>query len=129
MIRNVSSWLTSLPRHTKQIVMMVTDAIGVPLGMWIAFSVRLGEVFPDVSPFYMTFIAAPIVVIIAFIYFDLYRTIIRYMDAETNWIIFKAVTISTLIIALFVLLSGGGLQGFPRSVLFSHHSAHRLVGR
>ncbi len=114
----VAEWFLQLPRYVKRLVVLLTDFLILPLGIWIAFSLRLGEFFIPVNRWedarYL-FVLAPVVAFPVFIKFGLYRSVIRYLGFDAVWAISKAVTLYTLVFGVLILLSG--FSGIPRSVL------------
>ena len=106
--------LEKLPRNAKRLLMLITDLIIMPLALWSAFSLRLGTVTPDVSHFWWMFPLAPLLSIPLFIKLGLYHAIVRFMGTHAMYAVLKGVTLSTLLLATIVLLSG--VKGVPRSV-------------
>ncbi len=110
--------LFNLPRNSKRAIVLVVDAIMLPLAFWIAMSLRLGEPFvptgyrEDVVYF---FFVVPVIAIPIFIKLGLYRAIIRYVGLVAIWTVIKGVTLYSLVFGAVILLSG--IPGVPRSVL------------
>ena len=105
------------PRAGKQLLMAAIDILIVLTGLWLSFTLRLGEIYFPPSSVISLFLIAPAVAIPVFIYFDLYRSLIRYMSFHGIWAIAKAVTLYSLIWGTLVMLSGVGPEGVPRSVI------------
>ncbi len=103
-----------LSRETKKLIMLTFDMVMIPLALWSAFVLRLGEMFPDVSAFWWMFPLAPLLCIPFFVRLGLYRAVIRFMGSHAVFAVLKGVTLSTLLLATLVLLSG--VKGVPRSV-------------
>ena len=106
--------LERLPRSAKRLLMLTADLIMIPLALWSAFSLRLGTFTPDLSLFWWMFPLAPLLSIPIFIKLGLYHAVVRFMGAHAMYAVLKGVTLSTLLLATVVLLSG--VQGVPRSV-------------
>ncbi len=116
--REVAERILRLPRNIKRFIALLLDLIILPLGIWISYSLRLGEffIFQDRwEDALHLFLLAPVIAIPVFIRLGLYRAIIRYLGFVAIWTIVKAVTLYTLIFGVVILLSG--LSGIPRSVL------------
>ncbi len=106
--------LSRLPRRVKRLIMVSADAAMLPLALWAAVALRLGEVFPSVGRFWWLFVVVPLLSIPAFATVGLYRAVIRYMGPQAVFAVLKGVTISTLILAFFAILNGQP-SGVPRS--------------
>jgi FlaA1/EpsC-like NDP-sugar epimerase len=114
--RKVSRGLVSLSRYQKRAILAVNDLIGLGLALWLALSLRLGELY--VSPsleLFLIFCAAPVIGVATFFQLGVYRLVTRYIGSQGAVLIPVAVGLSTLFWALLVLLSGVG--GVPRSVV------------
>jgi len=94
--------------------MLVADMVMLPVALWTAFALRLGELQPDVAAYWWIFLAAPLFSIPIFIRIGLYRAVVRFMGINAVFAIFKGVTISTLLLATVVLMTE--TKGVPRSV-------------
>ena len=107
-------WFIGRSRRVKRAVTLLFDFIIITLALWIAFSLRLGEFYLPERNVIWLFITAPFIATPIFIKLGLYRAIIRYIGFHSLWIVVKAVSLYSLLIALFVLLAG--IEGVPRSV-------------
>lgn len=108
--------LEKLPRSAKRLIMLTADMLIIPLALWSAFCLRLGTLTPDISAFWWMFPLAPLISIPLFIRMGLYHAVVRFMGTDAMYAVLKGVTISTLLLATLVLLSG--VKGVPRSVFF-----------
>ena len=110
-------WPKLFPVADKKLLMVTVDIAIVLLGLWCSFSLRLEELYiPEPSVVELLFVA-PVIAIPVFIYFDLYRSSIRYIGFHGLWEIAKAVSLYSLIWGTLVMLSGVGMEGVPRSVI------------
>lgn len=109
-----SAWIISRNRRLKRGITLLFDAIIVTLSLWLAFALRLGELYRPEGAVIWMFIVAPIIAIPIFVRLGLYRAIIRYIGFYSLWVVVKAVSIYSLLLALFVLLANVNLV--PRSV-------------
>ena len=103
-----------LSRSSKRLIMLVADMLMLPVALWTAFALRLGELQPDVAAYWWIFLAAPLFSIPIFIQIGLYRAVVRFMGINAVFAIFKSVTLSTLLLATVVLMTE--TKGVPRSV-------------
>lgn len=93
--------------------MVVADAVFMPLALWLAVALRLGELWPESADYLWLLLAAPLVITPVFIHWGLYRAVVRYMADQMMFTVLKAVSLSVLlVVALSVLLH---LTGIPRS--------------
>ncbi|MGE7991608.1 polysaccharide biosynthesis protein [Pseudomonas sp. NPDC089554] len=114
--------LLALPRRKKRALQVVVDLVLVWLALWMSFIVRLG--FDDAgSPTLdhpWLFIAAPIIAIPIFIRFGMYRAVMRYFGNDALMVIFKAVGLSSLLLALVVYWYSNHATLVPRSIVFNY---------
>lgn len=106
--------IKSMPRGIKRIFMLAADSTLIPIALWSAFALRLGDFTPPVHNYWWMFIAAPLLSIPIFIRLGLYHAVVRFMGMHAMYAVLKGVTLSTLLLATIVLLSG--VKGVPRSV-------------
>ncbi len=107
--------LERLPRGLKRLLIMASDLALVPLALWAAFALRLGQFTPDLRQFWWLFVLLPAFTVPVFALLGCYRIVIRYMAPHALLMLVKGVTLSTLIMAAATLLISR--DGFPRSVL------------
>ena len=113
-VYSFSGWFINRTRRVKRTVTLLFDFIIITLGLWVAFSLRLGELYlPDGNVIWL-FAIAPFIATPIFIKLGLYRAIIRYIGFHSLWVVVKAVSLYGLLLALFVLLVG--IEAVPRSV-------------
>ncbi|MDB2680112.1 polysaccharide biosynthesis protein [Methylophilaceae bacterium] len=80
----------------------------------MSFSLRLGEwYFPQNNFIFWMMVASPVLGTVVFKFYGLYRSVIRYVGLEALWIIFKAVSLYSLVWGVIFL----GGHGWPRSVV------------
>ena len=113
---NKNSLISINTRKKKKIIMLLGDLLLVPIALWLAFSLRLGELYiPDQDIPYL-FLLAPLISVPIFIRFGLYNAIIRYIGFHALWAVIQAVTLYSLLWGIVALISG--LDGIlPRSVI------------
>ncbi|SDI00276.1 NDP-sugar epimerase, includes UDP-GlcNAc-inverting 4,6-dehydratase FlaA1 and capsular polysaccharide biosynthesis protein EpsC [Pseudomonas delhiensis] len=114
--------LLRLPRRYKRMLQVVTDVFLVWLALWLSFVVRLGA--DDLTyPFRVhawLFIAAPLIAIPLFIRFGMYRAVMRYLGNDALIAIWKAVTISALVLSLVVYWNRSVVEAVPRSLVLNY---------
>lgn len=95
--------------------MLALDAALLPLALWVAVALRLGEWVPRVAGLPWLMLLAPLVAIPIFVRIGLYRAVIRYMEDRFALTVLKGVTLAVLVLlAASVMLGFGGL---PRSAV------------
>jgi FlaA1/EpsC-like NDP-sugar epimerase len=112
---NVFKRVANWPRIAKSSVVLGADALLLPLSMWTAIGLRLGDwTFPQIRPWW-TYLLFPVVAIPIFIRLGLYRAVIRHIEERALVSIALAVTISVwLFSGLLALLA---LPAVPRGAL------------
>ncbi|MEQ8485465.1 MAG: nucleoside-diphosphate sugar epimerase/dehydratase [Pseudomonadales bacterium] len=112
--RLLSEFLEGLPRRRKQTVAVLADCIVLPLALWSALALRLGDVTPDVARFWPAFVVASLVSVPVFAALGLYRHVIRHMGNHAMLAVLKGATITAIMVAAVAYMVP--LTGFPRSV-------------
>ncbi|MFS2199786.1 polysaccharide biosynthesis protein [Pseudomonas sp. Pseusp3] len=114
--------LLGLPRRQKRLIQVSTDVILVWVALWLAFLVRLGiddMVNPLIAHTWL-FLSAPVVAIPLFIRFGMYRAVMRYFGNDALIAIIKAVSLSSLILGVFVYWYSNHQNLVPRSIIFNY---------
>lgn len=119
---NLRAWLLKWPRRYKRLLQVSVDVLICWLALWLAFWVRLGT---DrlVDPFdehLWLFLAAPAIAIPVYIRSGMYRAVLRYLGNDALVSIFKAVTVSALLLALVVYWYRDVQALVPRSLVFNY---------
>ncbi|MFP6814427.1 MAG: hypothetical protein VB949_01990 [Pseudomonadales bacterium] len=71
--------IVQLSRRKKQAVAVLADCVVLPVALWTAFALRLGEWSPDVAGFWPAFVVSGLVCIPVFGGLGLYRHVARHM--------------------------------------------------
>lgn len=122
MLDSLRSALLGLPRHRKRLLQVVTDVMLIWLALWGAFVLRQGfdsRIDPFGDHFWL-FAIAPLVSIPIFIRLGMYRAVMRYFGNDALLAIFKAVTLSVLVLTLLLYLYGHTPVIVPRSLIFNY---------
>jgi FlaA1/EpsC-like NDP-sugar epimerase len=104
------------------VLQVCADIILVCVALWMSFLVRLGIEQP-LQPLInhpWLFVAAPAVAIPLFIRFGMYRAVMRYFGNDALVAIVKAVSLSSLILALVVFWYSNHTSMVPRSIIFNY---------
>ncbi|MDX9679850.1 polysaccharide biosynthesis protein [Pseudomonas zeae] len=115
-------FLLRMPRQRKRLIQVVMDVFLVWISLWGSFVVRLGieDVLDPLKTHLWLFICAPIVAIPLFIRFGMYRAVMRYFGNDALIAIIKAVSLSSLILALVVFWYSNHQAVVPRSIIFNY---------
>lgn len=116
------TYLLSLPRRQKRILQVIVDIFLVWAALWMAFLVRLGidDLTNPVVQHSWLFLSAPIVAIPLFIRYGMYRAVMRYFGNDALIEIIKAVSLSSLILGIFVYWYSNHETVVPRSIIFNY---------
>lgn len=93
---------------------MLVDCIALPLALWTAFALRLGEWNPDIAAFWPAFVVSGLVCIPVFGGLGLYRHVVRHMGRHAMLAVVQGATITAVAVATVAYMVP--LRGFPRSV-------------
>lgn len=107
--------INALSRRQKRSLMATVDFVAIPLSLYLAFALRLGEPIPPVTQIWWLFLLLPMASLPVFWRFDLYRMVVRHMGARVIYAVIKAVTVSALLLVTIALL--GNERGLPRSTI------------
>lgn len=106
-------YLFNLPRWQKRLIMVIADAILLPLAFYLSFTMRLGTWSPNLGDGILLLIASPFLTIPLFIKLGLYRAVIRFLGHQAIMAALIGVGLST--IGLMVIALSFDLW-VPRSV-------------
>ena len=107
-------WFIDLSKQNKLIILISTDVFVIVTSLWMAFSLRWGELYIPKNHEWYLFAVAPIIAIPIFARFGLYRAIIRFLEMKALWTIIQASSIYALIFAF--ILYESGIKVIPRTV-------------
>ena len=110
----INEFMEHLPRRRKQAIAVLADAIALPLALWSAIVLRLGDLNPDVSQFWPAFVVSSLVCVPVFGALGLYRHVVRHMGNHAMMAVLKGATITAIVVAAVAYMVP--LRGFPRSV-------------
>lgn len=114
--------LLGLSRRKKRFLQVVVDVLLVWAALWLAFVVRLGggEGVEPLGGHAWLFVIAPVVALPLFIRFGMYRAVMRYLGNDALWAITKAVSLSSLLLALVIYWYREAPLLVPRSMIFNY---------
>jgi len=91
-----------LPRGTKRVIAVCTDALMMPFALWSAMTLKAGHPVLDLAdwPAYLASVAVSIPI---FVRFGLYRAVIRYIGHKAVFAVGFAVMLGGILLALLGL--------------------------
>jgi len=115
-------FLVTPSRRQKRLIQVCADIALIWFALWLSFIVRLGveEMYNPIVEHTWLFMAAPCVAIPLFIRFGMYRAVMRYFGNDALVAIIKAVTLSSLILAVVVYWYSNHEVVVPRSIIFNY---------
>ena len=106
--------------------MLCLDFAVLVLVLFASFSIRLGYwYFPNNDIIFWLIFGGPIIAIIIFVAFGLYRSVTRYIGFNALWSIAQGVTLYVLIWGVIIFL--GAVEGIPRSIVLLNWTLSILV--
>ncbi len=72
-------YMMGLQRGHKALLVGLADSLLVIFSLWLAFSLRLGELYQPMGNQWLLFVVAPMVALPIFVKMGLYRAVIRYI--------------------------------------------------
>lgn len=115
-------WLVRRPRRQKRLIQIAADIVLVWFALWLGFFFRVG-LDERIEPFdehLWLFLTAPVVAIPIFIRCGMYRAVMRYIGNDALVAIFKAVTLSALVLSLIMYWNQYSGALIPRSAIFNY---------
>jgi UDP-N-acetylglucosamine 4,6-dehydratase len=95
--------ILNLSRRKKHFLMMMMDLFLVSLSLWMAFALRLSEVFWPSEEQYWLYISAPIIALPIFINFGLYKEVVRFIGHKGMLSIVQATSVLVLLWLLITM--------------------------
>ena len=96
--------------------MMLVDSIVLISVLLLSFSIRLGYWYWPINDLIWVILGAPIIAVPIFIWFSLYKEIIRYVGMNMLWVVAQAISLYALIWGVVSFMVA--VEGLPRSVVF-----------
>ncbi len=104
--RNILNRLAGWPRRRKQMLMVVTDAVILPFSIWAAFTLRVGDLWPDgIAQLWWMFPSVVLIGIPVLRVAGLYREVTRHAGSHIVGQAAQALAFIALAMATMVLFS------------------------
>ncbi len=107
------SQFVNLPRKFKIFVMLLCDAVLLPLAFWSAIALRHGTLSPEINGYVWLFLFVPIATLPIFARLGLYRSVVRFADEAIVYKVIYGVSLSVLILTFIIALAR--VVSVPRS--------------
>lgn len=111
----MSIQLSSLPKAAKHLLMVAVDMLVLPLALWSAVALRLGEWRIDPAPHWTFFALTVLISLPIFLRMGLYRAVVRYLESRAFLAIVQASLLAASLFALVVVVLDP--PGLPWSAL------------
>ena len=118
----IRAYLLTLSHQQKRVIQVVADVVLVWLALWLAFVVRLGidEMSNPIKLHLWLFVVAPLIATPLFIRLGMYRAVMRYFGNDALISIIKAVSLSSLLLAVVMYWYSTPANVVPRSIIFNY---------
>ena len=94
-------FFNNLSRQAKRLILIIADAMMLPVAFWFAIVLRLGEWWPDVNNgVAYNLMLIPVIAIPVFLRLGLYRAITRYIEDQILMTVVKGVTFVVLLLVV-----------------------------
>ena len=95
----VAETLVGLPRSTKRAIMLIADAVAIPIALWAALVLKFDALLPPAALDLRRFVVALGSALVVFSALGLYRAVIRFMGPKAMVSVVAGVTLSVLVLA------------------------------
>ena len=114
-VERLANRLVGMSRARKRALMLYTDAVCIPLMLWLAIALKLGR-FPDgLGATAWLYVAAVVAAVPIFGRLGLYRAVIRFIGPRVVSAVLTGVTASVVVLAVMNVVLGQ--HGIPFSTL------------
>jgi FlaA1/EpsC-like NDP-sugar epimerase len=93
--------MLALPRETKRLIMVVADAVAIPIALWAALALKFDRLDPLLDRTWAYFVVAAASALFFFSVFGLYRAVIRFMGPKSMLTVIAGVSLSVLVLAAY----------------------------
>src|ERR1700739_911274 len=93
--------IVGLPRQTKRLIMLATDAVAIPIAFWAALVLKFDRLDPSLAQNLAYFAVAVTSALFFFSVFGLYRAVIRFMGPRAMMTVARRVSLSVLVVIAF----------------------------
>src|SRR5262245_60378651 len=90
--------LIGLPRSTKRAIMLIADALAVPVALWATLVLKFDSFDPPFESHLSFFLVAVSSALIVFSVLGLYRAVIRFIGPKAMLTVVAGVSLSVLVL-------------------------------
>ncbi len=93
--------ILALPRQQKRLIMLLADAVAIPLALWTALILKFDRIDPVLERTAAYFLVAVGASLVIFSMLGLYRAVIRFMGPRSMLTVVTGVTLSVAVLIVF----------------------------
>lgn len=93
--------ILALPRQQKRLIMLLADAVAIPLALWAALILKFDRFDPFLERTAAYFLVALSASLVVFSMLGLYRAVIRFMGPSSMLTVVAGVTLSVAVVIVF----------------------------
>lgn len=98
---SATAGILAIPRQTKRLIMMSTDAVAIPTALWAALALKFDRLDPALDRTLAYFLVAIASALFFFTLFGLYRAVVRFMGPKAMVTVIAGVSFSVLVLVVF----------------------------
>src|SRR5882724_3602379 len=93
--------ILALPRQQKRLIMLLADAVAIPVALWTALILKFDRIDPYLERTAAYFLVAISASLVIFSMLGLYRAVIRFMGPRSMLTVVTGVTLSVAVVIVF----------------------------
>jgi FlaA1/EpsC-like NDP-sugar epimerase len=93
--------ILALPRQQKRLIMLLADAVAIPVALWAALILKFDRIDPFIERTAAYFLVALSASLVIFSMLGLYRAVIRFMGPRSMLTVVAGVTLSVSVVIVF----------------------------
>jgi FlaA1/EpsC-like NDP-sugar epimerase len=93
--------LLALPRQQKRLIMLLADAVAIPLALWAALILKFDRFDPNLERTAAYFLVAVGASLVIFSMLGLYRAVIRFMGPRSMLTVVTGISLSVAVVIVF----------------------------
>ena len=93
--------ILALPRQQKRLIMLLADAVAIPVALWCALILKFDRIDPILERTAVYFLVATAASLVIFSMLGLYRAVIRFMGPRSMLSVVSGVTLSVGVVVVF----------------------------
>src|SRR3954462_13219804 len=93
--------LLALPRQQKRLIMLLADAVAIPIALWSALILKFDRFDPNLARTAAYFLVALGASLLIFSMLGLYRAVIRFMGPRSMMTVVTGVSLSVAVVVVY----------------------------